>query len=186
MTKNWYLRERPPEGLCLAFVKLRIQAADSEEGRLAISTAEIRGKLMAVDKKGRFLLDSLRVTEEKQGLQLTFWCQSGTKCFKPTTKPLKNCVEVVIFEFTKLALETTKGKITKTDIHYVTDLSPCPVCTKRLPTQKSTMDSYFPNITFTYNEQHIFDYDITYKDQLQEKETWMARGTRGGLLPYMV
>lgn len=176
VSKRWYLRERHQERLCLAYVELHIHAADSEDGCLKVSPKVFERIIKKIDS--RLLQKSFTVKKRKQGLQLSFWCQSGTKYFKPTEEPLKNCVEVTIFEFTKVALASVEGKIAKTDIHYMTDLSPCPVCISRLPLQRSTLESNFPNITFLYNDQYILDYEKTYFDKkfnklLQKPETWI-------------
>ena len=177
VSKSWYLCQRPAKQPCLAYVRLNIHATVSESRRLKVSAEDIGGKLRDVDSKARLLLSSLRVTEEKQGLQIEFWCQSGTKCFKPTKKPFKNCVEVTIFEFTKVVLQLIKGEVAKTDINYMTDLSPCSICTRRLPTQQHTLEADFPNIVFSYHGEFVVDYEV-YKRQkcLQYKETWIKVG----------
>ena len=108
-------------------------------------------------RRSELLLGTLRVTGKEQELQMEFWCQSGMQYFKPTEEPFKNCVEVAIFGFTRLALRDvgSRGKIEKADINYMTDLSPCPVCVKRFPTQQSTLEADFPNITFSYNDSYV-------------------------------
>ena len=157
-----YRRTRPLLPLCLACVVLNIYAADSEIG-LSLCEEDIRGKMIIVDEKAELLLQSLTVIEEKEGLQLSFWCQSGTKCFRPTERPLKNCVELAIFGFTEVALSSVKGEVAKTDIYFMTDLSPCRVCTKRLPVQKRALESVFPDIAFSYNEQYVEKYIRNYQ-----------------------
>ena len=127
-------------------------------------------------ERSELLLSSLSVTEEEQRLQITCWCRSGTKCFKPTEEPFKNCVEVAIFEFTKLVLKVVERqrKIVKTNISYMTDLSPCPVCIKRLPNQKCKLEAEFPNIAISYNdEQYIMNYKEYH--QLKGPETFIKR-----------
>ena len=177
VSKSWYLCHRPAKQPCLAHVTLNIQAPASEDRHLKVSAGDIGRKLRDVDNKAKFLLNSLCITEEEHGLKMMFWCQSGTKYFKPTEKPFKNCVEVTIFEFTKVVLELIEGNAVKTDINYMTDLSPCPVCVKRLPTQQRSLEDDFPNITFSYNGDFVIEYKL-YKTQrcLQDKETWIKMG----------
>ena len=112
-------------------------------------------------KRSDFLLNSICVTEEKQGLQIKFWCRSGTKYFEPKKKPLKNCVEVAIFGFTKMALKVVQGQgltIVQTDHNYTTDLSPCDVCVRRIPDQQSELQNDFPNVKFSFKNHYVMDY----------------------------
>ena len=83
-------------------------------------------------------------------------------------------MEVTIFEFTKVVLQLIEGEVVKTDINYMTDLSPCSICTRRLPTQQHTLEA---NIMFSYKGEFVVDYEI-YKMQknLQDKETLIKVG----------
>ena len=123
-------------------------------------------------KISNLLKKTLQVKEEKQRFQISFWCRSGTKYFKPTEKPFKNCVEVAIFGFAELALQVVEGQrnIVKTDINYMVDLSPCRDCIVRLPILKLTLMAGFPKVEFSFNEQYVMDYK-----ELKGKETWIKR-----------
>ena len=129
------------------------------------------------------LLKTLTVTKEVQGFRVTFWCHSGTKCFKPIKQNEKNCVELTIFAFIGLVLEVVhlKGEVTKTDIRYMTDLSACPDCTMRLPTQRKTLQARFPNVIFSefkigfvLNYQEYSKLSKELKKRLRNKRTWIS------------
>ena len=130
-------------------------------------------------RKKDLLWRTLHVTEENcsdlkqqkiQKLTISFWCQSGMECFKPTEEPSKNCVEVAIFGFIMWALKAVKKrrKIVKTYIEYMTDLSPCYVCRRRLSEQKRKMKKKFRNIKIKFKDNiYVMDYD-TYKIIVKE------------------
>ena len=122
-------------------------------------------------KRSEFLLNSICVTEEKHGLQITFWCRSGTKYFEPKKKE-KNCVELAIFGFTKMALKVVQDKgltIIKADHTCTTDLSPCDVCIRRIPDQQYELQNGFPNVTFSFKNHNVMDY------KEYDKKKWRKR-----------
>ena len=101
--------------------------------------------------------------QETQKLTISFWCQSGMMCFKPTEKLYKkNCVEVAIFGLITLALKEVESRrmILKVDSEYMTDLSPCYVCRGRLPEQKRTLKENFRSVKFSYSEDYVIPYEI--------------------------
>ena len=81
VSKHWYLCERPEQGICLAkyYVELNICAAGSEDGNLEVSRKLIESKLKTLDPK-MLLLRHLTISEQKPGLQESFWYKSATKC----------------------------------------------------------------------------------------------------------
>ena len=179
-----YISERPEKRICLAHTALTIQAVDPERGcwenidKQIVTTVK---QLNIMDEKA-MLLRTLTVTEEIQGFRVTFWCHSGTKCFKPKRNE-KNCVEVTIFAFIGLVLEVVhlKGEVMKTDISYMTDLSACPDCTMRLPTQREMLRARFPNVIFSefkiafilnYQEYNKLSKEL--KKRLRKKRTWIS------------
>lgn len=189
--KHFYLCERPPEQLCLAFVELSISTDNPEHVRNIV--ADVKEKVKAKyqynneDKKARVFLDSLDSTQEEQEARIKFWCQSGTKCFKPSNKGDPNCVEVAIFGFTKVIMEalTNRGEVDKTKINYMTDLGPCRVCTRRIPIQERQLADYFPNTKFSHHRDFVIDYEEyeKNKEMWRDKEVWINLGEdlrRGG------
>ena len=172
-----YVHSRPDKPICLAYVVLYFYM-DSEYCPFPnITDIEKNLKVSIKGKHSELLLNSLSVKEEKQGLRIAFWCQSGMRRFKPTEEPFKNCVEVAIFGFTRMALQVVESKgsrIVKTDINYMTDLSPCPVCVKRLRKQRRSLKADFPNITFSYKGEFVIDY----KDYYLLSKKYKVRGAR--------
>lgn len=159
--------------------KSRSSSSSSSSRSLKSSATDLdvpeKLKDLHIVKHSKLLKETLQVKREKQRFQISFWCRSGTKCFKPTTeKPFKNCVEVAIFGFAELALQVVEARrnIVKTDINYMVDLSPCNDCIVRLPIQKLTLRTGFPKVEFSFNEQYIMEYK-EYK--LKGKEAWTKR-----------
>ena len=183
--KEYYLCQRPPEQPCLAFVELSI-STDNPERNINID-ADVEKKIKAkyqynnVDKKATVFLDTLHRAQEERELRITFWCQSGTKCFKPTKDPRNkenpNCVEVAIFGFTKVIMEalTNRGEVDKTEINYMTDLGPCRVCTRRIPIQERQLADDFPNTKFSHCRDFVIDYEEYEKnmEMWRDKEVWI-------------
>ena len=175
--------------LCLAFVELSISTDNPWPERVwNIVAAVIKKKIKAkyqynnVDKKARFFLDTLHRAQEERELRITFWCQSGTKCFKPTNDPSNkensNCVEVAIFGFTKVIMEalTNRGEVDETEIKYMTDLSPCRVCTRRIPIQERQLADDFPNTKFSHRREFVIAYEEyanTDKKKWRDEKVWI-------------
>lgn len=180
-----YVAKRQPEQLCLAFVELSISTDNPE--RVRNIDADVKEKVKAkyqynVDEKARVFLESLDSTQEERELRIKFWCQSGTKCFKPTSNPSnkenRNCVEVAIFGFTKVIMEalTNRGEVDKTEINYMTDLSPCRVCTRRIPIQERQLADDFPNTKFSHCREFFIAYEKyakTDKKMWKDKKVWI-------------
>ena len=130
-----------------------------------------------LNKKTRLMMDTLNVKEVNNELQISFWCKSGTTCFQPDKQAkncaevakncekvtkncaevakncaevAKNCAEVAMFGVMEQILHSVKGVSTCTaSINWTADLSPCQVCTKRIPKQLAKLESLFPNTKFS-------------------------------------
>ena len=176
VSESWYLCQRPAKQLCVAYVTLNIHATVSESRCLKVSAGDIGGKLIDVDSKARLCWAPSVLQKRNKGSKWSFDASLVQSALSPL-KIFKNCVEVTIFEFTKVVLQLIEGEVVKTDNNYMTDLSPCSICTRRLPTQQHTLEADFPNIMFSYNGEFVVDYEI-YKMQknLQDKETLIKVG----------
>ena len=175
MTNNVvkYISERKPKPPCLGYVTLTVQcsARCKEDNCLEFSEKDLK-KVMKGGRHVPFVMESLSCREVEKGLQITFWCKSGIKAFKPSTPPLKNCVEIFIFAFTATALRCIKGTCTNfsIDMHYITDLSPCPDCVQRLPGLRETLKDDFPGIVI--REEFVISYEKYLEMKQQGMKEW--------------
>ena len=181
-----YLCNRPEKGLCLAHTKLNIQPDPSDKTRLECETEDVKRKLKEyggqdphqLSKGTDLILKHLESEKVNNGLQISFWCQSGTKCFKPTEESKKNCAEVAMMGVVELILQSVEGKVSKADINWTADLTPCQVCTMRLPNQQAKLKTSFPNTEFSYSHQAALSYDKyeelpeEIRKALKTKELW--------------
>ena len=160
-----YFCNRPEKGLCLAHAKLNLQPDQSD--RLKCEIEDVKRKLKEYggqdphqpSKGTDLILKHLEIKRVNNGLQASFWSESGTKCFEPTEEPKKNCAEVAMMGVVELILQSVKGEVSTADINWTADLTPCQVCTMRLPNQLDELKKRFPNTEFSYSHQAVLPYD---------------------------
>lgn len=183
----YYLRERPDGGLCLSFATLTIQLVHPVCGHSKLSAEGIKNRVVTnrskVPRGASLFRDSVTLTEEKHRLQITFWCKSGTE-FSPPTTFEPNCAEIAVFQYSTRVLEEVEHQgyaVAQTHISYITDLSPCPACTRNIPSLEKNLELRFRDIQFYYHQSFVlqyFEYITKSKEEqkfLKSKEYWRSR-----------
>ena len=180
---DWYLNKRPGGGLCLAFVRLTIQVVDLVRGHSRLSDEGIKNRVVPdrskVPRGAGIFMKYLTLNKEQHPLQVTFWCKSGTKFSPPSTferncAEMKNCAEIAVLEISRRVLEEVKHQgytIVQTDIKCMTDLSPCPDCTRNIPGLRMNLRHEFSDIQFTYKQTSVLQYEEYSVKSKEEKKS---------------
>ena len=188
-----YLRKRPDGGLCLSFATLTIQLVHPVCGHSKLSAEAIKNRVVTnrskVPRGAGIFMKYLTLNKEQHPLQVTFWCKSGTKFSPPSTferncAEMKNCAEIAVFQYSTRVLEEVKHQgyaVAQTHINYITDLSPCPACTRNIPILEKNLELRFRDIQFSYHQSFVLQY-LEYiaksKEEqkfLKSKEYWRSR-----------
>lgn len=168
-----YVRQRPEGKVCLAFVMLTIRIVNPVRERSRLIAGDIIERVTSPNFRGASLfLGSFTVTITEHGFKITFWCKSGT-VFSTSSTATKNCAEVAVFEYSKRVLKEVQlqgNNIAQTEISYMTDLSPCPDCTRNIPNLKQYLENEFRNIEFSYKEAFVFNYQEYSKLSREEQK----------------
>ena len=160
-----YFCNRPNKELCVLHANLIIQPDPPDEKLLKCEITDIKKELTEyggqkpnhLGKGTKLIMDTLTKEEVNNRLQVSFWCESGTKCFEPTEEP-KNCAEVAMMGVMELILQSVEGEVSTADINWTADLTPCRECREtRLPNQLDKLKQRFTK--FSYSHQAVLPYD---------------------------
>ena len=176
-----YVKNRQEQPVCLAFATLTIRTVNLVRGLSEPIAENIRTRVTNTTfRYASLFLNHLTVIETEHGFRISFWCRSGTRFASPSPVT-KNCAEVAVIEYTKRVLievQLQGNNVAQTEVKCMTDLSPCPDCTRNIPFLRRKLEDQFRDIRFSYEEAFVFRYQAfnelsrEEKKQFKSKEFW--------------